>query len=394
MEGVFVGFDLPSDLVRAGGGWNRKKGNFYIIKTDSLRLERQRPDLELLEAIKQIESESKPKDQEHLQACRNIQYGLESWRKLLERRLSLPNSPLEDLKALEAESKALVEDVKKNPSERDISKKRQLKIIQAIEKLLPQDEKIVTAYNLATVDSFLKFQLDEMVEEKVEIHGTPCQILTVPEKVDHTYAIYPLTETSIFVLEFRDVQKNKLEDLIQPTIESVKIGLSREEVAGDDLLSQLGASTPKVGRKTKRNLVLLAFFLFCTVLPASVSAARNYPGLGAGEERRKECGRAVRSAVARTSGCSILLIGALVASAAAADMASGRGLGWGMIIMLVVGLLMLGLFWGVTLAAAFGAGLGAEHGAASSKFFCVTQAAGGAVAGALAIALMMLVSGV
>ena len=92
------------------------------------------------------------------------------------------------------------------------------------------------------------------------------------------------------------------------------------------------------------------------------------------------------------SGLSVVGLGALGAIAAAADF-SGGNFGFGAAILLVVGAVMLALFWGVTTVAAVGAGIGAQKGVKYGRLASVVTAAGGAIAGAIAVLVLMVING-
>lgn len=395
--GYWVGFDLPSDLVRSRGGWNRKKNSSYILKAEVKNLLHARPDLSILEAVEKLGEDPEPGGKDHLQRVRDIAFALEDWRELLERLWTPALKPqIESLTELELQAKNLVSLFKKKPTLDDkVNSDLLEEIIEGVQGQLPQEERALAAFNLACFERFATFTADTLTLESLEVDGLTCQLLSVAYKGDtNVYALFPLNEESLYFVEFREVQKNRLEEQIRPFLNSVKIGLDKSEVVGNAPLSQLSNLFPKTSHKTKRKLYLACFFLFCTVLPASLSAFKNYPGHGAGAEKRRECGLAVRKAIMRTSGCSIVTIISLVGLAAGADMAAGRSLGLGLILVMFFGLLFTGLFWGLTFAAAYGAGMGAENGARLNKAACVAQAAGGAIAGALAVGLLMLFSGV
>lgn len=395
-NGYWVGFDLPKGMVRSGGGWNRTKNSSYILKPQGVNLSHTRPDFQVREAIKMLGVDPEPGGKTHLQLVRDLAFGMENWRRLLSR-VSSPEltSERQVIQTLERKAKELSQRYEKNPTFDDnINKKLLNDISTSIESLVPQTEELDVAYNIASVDYFANFSLEEMELEERDVDLAPCQIARIGHKGDtNVYALYPIDEQTLYLFEFREVESNDLESHLDPLIGSVRIGLLESTVQGDNPINQLRAMIPKTSHKANRLIFLLGFFCFCTVLPASVSAYRNYPGHGGGADRRKECGVAVRKAVSRTSGCFISAIAGLVCLGIFSDISSGKSLSFGLILVAFLGLLFTGLFWMVTLIAAYGAGAGAEKGASFNHIACVAYASGGAVAGALAVLLVFFLSG-
>lgn len=395
---MWVGYDAPSNLVRAkmsDMSWAKKeKRGRYLIRTVHRDLARVRPDLAITEPLRILGDGARLDPKTRLQAMRHVRQQLDDWENMVERHVKPDrDAQLAELRSLGLRAEKLIQNLQKRPEPEWKTLEAPIReLTAAVEKMRPESESDQQALLLTSLEYWAKIDMTKVKVEQPDLE-LECRLFTVPTRKDyHLYAVFPMVDDHVYFIEFHNVKENHLEDRVQPMLESVKIGLLEEEVVGDDLVSKLTSHLPKTDHKDRRKLFVLGFFFFSTVLPASISAMVNYPGQQVGEEERRELGHRVRRTVLWTSGLSVLGLGALVAAGAAADLGAGK-LGLGAILLLLVGAAMLALFWGVTLLAAVGAGMGAERGSRSSRMLCVAGAGGGAVAGALAMLLLMAAGG-
>ena len=303
---MWVGYDVPSDWTRGKSSdmsWTRKGAKWYLIRTDWRDLKRARPDIAVTEHLELARSTPDLDTEKRVREISGVLMSLEDWERMVERHIKPSrDAELKQLQLLQARVKSIRQGLKKTPpTEWEAVRSSLDELATDIDKLRPQDEAGERALLLTTLDYFAKIDMSKVTVEQPELEVS-CELFTLPTRKGHTkYAVFPMGPDSVYFIEFREIESNKLEEHIKPILESVKIGLFKEEVVSNGPLSQLLAFMPETNYKTRRKLFVLGFFLFCTVLPASVAAASKYPGQRVPEEDTRAYGASVRRAAMWTS---------------------------------------------------------------------------------------------
>ncbi len=248
------------------------------------------------------------------------------------------------LQAIVDELKLLRQRIVKGPPPSEQELQDALKRWQIEMEEMGSDETSRLALTLSAVNSFLRLDPDRLEPQPITVAGYPGQLVTVTDNQPvMKYALVPWTEQQVVVFEFFDNQRAGTFEQVEPILDSVQLGLEREEAKG-------WQSVFDYDKDSLLAFLLGSLVLLVTVLPAVVSSQSAFRLAQQEGEFGQESTELIVRSVSRTFAVVASFVLVVMMALVLLDAATGKGSLW-MILLVIPGAFLAGLAWLVGLLA-------------------------------------------